>query len=120
MPTNNFPGIGYTNFGFDHNYFQKFDISNTTFGGQSVDGYQPTDIIRFSTQYVILTNLTLPAAGSKVVEYSFNGITVHGELDASSGSQTVKIEMPYRVVSKFWFRVKSGSSGPITVSVQAW
>lgn len=117
--TNSFPGIGYINYGRDNNYFQKFTVSNTTFGGQSVDGYQPTGIITFSTQYVLFINETT-AGASKIVEYSFNGHTVHGELDCNTGSQTIKIEMPFRVVGKFWFRVKSGSSGPLTVSVQAW
>jgi hypothetical protein len=45
---------------------------------------------------------------------------VHGELDGATTSLTNKIEMPYRVVSKIWFRVKSGSTGPIKISVQAW
>lgn len=124
MATNNFPNIGYTTFGKDHNYFQTFTVTSTTFGGGSVDGYQPDGIITFSTQYVRFINETLPQAASKIIEYSFNGTTVHGQLDcnttATQISQTIKIDMPFRVVSKFWFRVKSGSTGPLTVSVQAW
>lgn len=111
--------IGYTTLGKDHNYFRKFTVTTTTFGGASADGYAPDGIITFSTQYVLMINETT-AAANKVVEYSFNGTTVHGELDCSTGSQTVKIEMPFRVVSKIWLRVKSGSTGPLTVSVQAW
>jgi hypothetical protein len=117
--TNNFPNIGRTTLGYGHNYFKKFTVTATSFGGGSVDGYQPDGIITFSTQYVIMINETA-TADNKIVEYSFNGTTVHGELDCASGSQTVKLEMPYRVVSKIWFRVKSGSTGPLTVSVQAW
>ena len=118
--TNKFPGIGYTTLGRDFNYFEKLSISATTFGGSSVDGYQPDVVITFSTYGVILTNLTLPAASSKIIEYSFNGQTVHGELDATSGSQTISLKFENRVVSKIWFRVQSGSTGPIEVSVQAW
>lgn len=117
--TNVFPGVGYVNFGKDHNFFQRASISATTFGGASTDGYQPDMFITFSTQFVVIINTTT-AAVNKVLEYSFNGTTVHGELDVASGSQTVKIEMPFRVVSKIWFRIKSGSSGPLTVTVQAW
>ena len=112
--TNSFPNIGKVTFGKDHNYFKRAVISSGTFGGASVDGYQPDMFITFSTQYVIMVNET-----AATVEYSFNGTTVHGEL---TGSVTTgpyqRIDMPYRVVSKIWFRVKSG--GNSTVTVQAW
>ena len=113
MPNNNFPGIGYTTNGRDFNFFQKVSVTATTFGGSSVDGYQPDIIITFPTQGVIFLN-----EGSGIVEYSFNGNTLHGELDSTKPS--VGLAFDNRVVSKVWFRVKSGSSGPIVVSVQAW
>lgn len=114
MSTNDFPGIGYTNFGHDNNYFKIFTVNYPTFGGQSVDGYQPVGICRFSTQYVIFT---IEGTGSDVVEGSFNGTTVHFKLQASDTGYK-QILMPFRVVSKFWLRLASGSSA--TVSVQAW
>lgn len=117
--TNSFPNIGKVTFGKDHNYFKTLSISSTTFGGGTIDGYQPDMFITFSTQFVVFINTTTPGTG-KVLEYSFNGTTVHGELDATSGSLSAKVEMPFRVVSKIWFRVKSGSTGPVSVSVQAW
>jgi hypothetical protein len=114
--TNVFPGIGYVNFGKDYNYFKKLTVAATSFGGASVDGYQPDMFITFSTQYVIFINET----ASSTIEYSFNGTTVHGEITGSASvGPYQKIEMPFRVVSKIWFRIKSGSSGG-TVSVQAW
>jgi hypothetical protein len=119
MPTNNFPGVGFTTFGRDWNFFQKKDISLTAFGADSIDGYQPDMLITFSTQGIIFTNETAPGAG-KIVEYSFNGTTVHGELDAAATSLTKQLIFNNRTVAKIWFRVKSGSTGPITISVQAW
>jgi hypothetical protein len=113
--TNVFPGVGYVNFGRDHNFFQRKIISTSSFGGASTDGYQPDMFITFSTQYVIFINETT----SSTIEYSFNGTTVHGEITGTAASPYQKLEMPYRVVSKIWFRVKSGSSTG-TVTVQAW
>lgn len=118
MPTNNFPNIGYTTYGRDWNFFQKLDVTATTFGGGSVDGYQPDMIITFTTQGVVMMNENATAA-SKIVEYSFNGKTVHGELDAS-GNAAKSFTFNNRIVSKMWFRLKAGSTGPITISVQAW
>jgi hypothetical protein len=119
MPTNFFPGIGYTKFGRDWNFFQKVSIATGTFGGGSVDGYQdgyqPDMLITFSTQSAIFLN-----ESTGIVEYSFNGTTVHGELDGSVGSLTKMLTFNHRRIAKIWFRIKSGSSGPITVSVQAW
>ncbi len=114
MPTNNFPNIGYKTHGHDFNYFQKVAVNTSTFGGGSVDGYQPDMVITFSTQGAIFIN-----EGSCVIEYSFNGTTVHGELDSAS-SVTKSLTFNNRVISMIWFRVKTGSTGPITVSVQAW
>jgi hypothetical protein len=117
--TNSFPGVGKITYGRDNNFFQRASITATSFGAASTDGYQPDMVITFSTQFIVFINTTA-SASNKVLEYSFNGTTVHGELDVATGSQTVKIEMPFRVVSKIWFRIKSGSTGPLTVTVQAW
>lgn len=106
-------GIGYTTNGIDWNYFQKVSVTATTFGGSSGTGQVPDCIIWFTTSGLQFLNL-----GSGVVEYSFNGTTVHGELN--SANATAGLSFDNRVVSKIWFRVQSGSSGPIVVSVQAW
>jgi hypothetical protein len=114
MPTNRFPGVGYTNFGRSWNFFEKVEVNATTFGGDSVDGYQPDMVITFVTESAFFLN----EGFSGTVEYSFNGLHVHGELDSSG--LTKMLTFNNRVISKIWFRVKSGSSGPIIVSVQAW
>lgn len=113
MPTNRFPGVGYINNGKDYNFFEKVDVNTSTFGGDSIDGYQPDMFITFVTQTIMMLN-----EGSGIVEYSFNGNTVHGELDSSKASAALSFDN--RIVSKIWFRIKSGSSGPITISVHAW
>jgi len=94
--------------GRDWNFFQKVTIT--------ADGYFNNDAdlcITFSTQSVMILNL-----GTGVVEYSFNGMTVHGELNSANPSAGMAFDN--RVISKIWFRVQTGSTAPITVSVQAW
>jgi len=95
-------------YGRDYNFFKKQQVTSSTF--------QDTAdlVITFPTQSLMLLNEN----ASGVVEYSFNGNTVHGELDPTLPSKGVAFDN--RVVSQMWFRVKSGSSGPITVRVDAW
>lgn len=116
MATNNFPGVGYKTKGQDFNFYQKVPVSATTFGGGSVDGYQPDIIITFSTQTV--TFLNEGTTSTQVVEYSFNGTTVHGEMDPSLPSRSLNFDT--RTISFIWFRVKAGSSGTMNIRVEAW
>jgi hypothetical protein len=116
MTTNRFPNIGYTTLGRDFNFFESASITATGFGSGSDDGYQPDMIITFPTYGLIFTNET----SGQVVEYSFNGSTVHGQLDGTATSTTRSVTFLNRVVSKIWFRLKSGSGGPATVTVTAW
>lgn len=111
-----FPGIS-KHQGHDFNYFQKKVVNWTQFGaldGYTADGYGPDLIIPFSTQAAIFLN-----EGTGIIEYSFNGTTVHGELDGSVSSLTKMLTFNSRVISLIWFRVKAGSTSS-TVSVQAW
>ncbi len=116
MTTNNFPGIGFITNGRDFNYYNSFNVTTTTFGGDSVDGYQPTAIITFPSYGLILTNET----SGQVVEYSFNGNTVHGVLNGTSTSTTRIMTFLNRQVSCIWFRVQTGSTGTVVVTVTAW
>lgn len=111
---NNFPGVGKIKYGRDFNFYQKLDVVATDFGSESPSGQQPDMIITFPTQSVMFLNENT----SGVIEYSFNGTTVHGELDPTLPSKAMTFDN--RVISLIWFRVKSGSSGPITVRVDAW
>lgn len=107
--------VGKKTQGKDFNFFKKLEVSNTTFG-VAADGYESDVSITFSTQGLFLLNEE--TAADKVVEYSFNGNTVHGELDPTLPSRGLMFDN--RVVCPIWFRVKSGSTGPITIRVEAW
>lgn len=109
MP-NNFPNMRAKTYGRDFNFYQKAAITSTIFLGPT----QPDMMITFPTQTVMFLNEN----SSGVVEYSFNGNTVHGELDATLPSRGLTFDN--RVISSIWFRVKAGSSGPITIRVDAW
>ena len=102
-----FENIDSTNQGRDFNYYNKFDVSNTSYSDQ------PDTVITFQTQSVFFMN-----EGTGVVEYSFNGNTTHGELDSTKDSKTLIFNE--RVISKIWLRVKTGSTGPITIRIDAW
>lgn len=112
-----FPGIK-KNFGRDHDYYKSLAVSWAQFGapdGYTVsDGYGPDQVITFSTQGIMFTNET----PSSVVEYSFNGTTVHGVLDGTLTSTTRSVMFNNRVVSVIWFRLKSG--GAATITTTAW
>ena len=107
-----YPGVTKTQ-GRDFNFYQVLPVNWSTFGGGASDGYGCDMIITFTTTGVMFLN-----EGTGTVEYSFNGSTVHGEL--ASGSPTAGLTFDNRVISLIWFRVKTGSNGPINVSVQAW
>lgn len=98
--------------GRDWNYFNKIEVASSTFSDDA-------DVtITFPTQGILFINEESSGSTNKVVEISYNGNTVHGELDSSLPSRTLQFDN--RVVSRIWFRVKSGSSGPITIRVEAW
>lgn len=100
--------LGSITWGKDFNFFQKVAVSTVGTFNTNCDV-----VITFTTQGLMLLNL-----GSGVVEFSFNGTQVHGELNSANASAGLSFDN--RVVSKIWFRVQSGSSAPITVSVMAW
>lgn len=93
--------------GKDFNFFQKVTVSSANFNASA-------DVaINIRNQAgLILSNET---TGS-VVEYSFNGNTLHGDLTFGQGSQTIKFDN--RRVNFIWLRLKSG--GTATVRVEAW
>jgi hypothetical protein len=118
MTSTFYPNATFINQGRDYNYFQKIAVDWTSFGAGSSDGYGPDAIITFSTQTVMFVNLTASGTSDSVVEYSFNGNVLHGELNPTNS--TIALTFENRTISQIWFRIQSGSSGPITVSVQAW
>jgi hypothetical protein len=101
--------------GFDFNYFKLVSVSSTTFGSSS-DGYTPDVSIWFPTQAVSLISYGLNS--SNTVEYSLNGFSVHGEL--VPGTPSAALVFDNRPISKIWFRIKLGSSGPVDIRSEAW
>jgi hypothetical protein len=88
--------------GVDHNYWNRIVVSDPNF---------PNDaqaVLQFKS-YVNEFILTHEAGAA--VEYSFNGNTKHGEVDATNRPQ-VQFKRP---VSKIWFRSAGG-----TISVEGW
>lgn len=110
-----FPGVTKTQ-GRDFNYYQSLTVTWSTFGGGASDGYGCDMIITFPTYGVIFTNETSGA----VVEYSFNGSTVHGVLDGTTTptvSTTRIMKFLNRPIALIWFRATSGTP---TITVTAW
>lgn len=96
--------------GRDFNFYQKLSVTATTFNTDA------DVIIKLNTLSFMLLNEG--SSSVQVVEYSFNGNTVHGELDPSLPSRALSFDN--RPVNFIWFRMKSGSSGPVNVRVDAW
>jgi len=91
------------NYGKDFNYFNKLSVN-------IADGYFPAEcqiLIPFSTYTV-----TFDLESGGPVEYSFNGITLHG--DMTSGLPSASLVFENRVISKIWFR------GSGTIRIEAW
>jgi hypothetical protein len=93
--------------GKDFNYFQRVSVSSATFGDH------PDAVITFKNNSIMFIN-----EGSGVVEVSFNGNTVHTELNSADFSKGLIFDN--RQISTIWLRVKSGSTGPISVRIEAW
>ena len=80
----------------------------------SVDGYDFPEIpqanFKFISQALMLLN-----RGDYVVEYSFDGVNVYGDLDPSDESRGVVCDN--RFEDKIWFRAVDGYG---VVRVEAW
>lgn len=89
--------------------YNYFNVLNFT------DGYDfpttPQINFGFMTQAFSFLN-----RGTTVVEYSFNGTTIHGDLNPIDASQGVVFDN--RLESKVWF--KSDADGYGTVRIEAW
>jgi hypothetical protein len=88
-----------------------------TFERITVDGYA------FSTDPNVIfdyrhSNLSFSMVweGTGVIQYSFNGSTVHG--DMTSGAATAAMFFDDRPIGKIWFRISTGVGG--TVRVEGW
>lgn len=115
-----FPGIT-KHQGRDFNFYKIISVNWSQFGSLdgyiATDGYGPDVIITFPTQGVSFISYG-STSGSHAVEYSFNGTTVHGDL--TPGTPSAGLIFDSRTISLIWFRLKSGSSGPVDIRIEAW
>jgi len=96
--------LGPITYGRDFNYYQKMDMVSSSFATNAdVAITFPTYTVRFD----------LETTG--VVQYSFNGTDIHGEMDSAQASKSLLFEN--RQVCKIWFKLVSGSG---TVRIEAW
>lgn len=93
-------------YGKDYNFFYKQTVASPSFNTNCdvlITIPNPTQTVTFQLE------------SSGKVEYSFNGNTVHGDMDSTQASKTLIFEN--RVICKIWFRLVSGAG---TVRVEAW
>ena len=116
LNTNNYPNIGRVVLGKDLNFYQKITVSTNVFSGNTIDGYQPDLCIPFAAHNVFFQNEG--TTGTQVVGFSFNGTTLHGEMNPLMPSRS--LWMFNRQICKVWFQLQPGSSGSVVVDVMAW
>jgi|SRR3990167_6921358 len=98
--------VGTINQGKDYNHFSKITITGTGFptDAQVVFNFRGEQTFSFVNE------------GVSVIEYSFNGNTLHGDL--TPATPTAAIFFDNRRVSRIWFRVPSGVAS--VIRVEAW
>lgn len=99
-------GLPINTTGKDFNFFQKVTVTSGTFATTS------DIVIPFPTQGIMLLNEDT----TDVVEFSYRGNTVHGELDPTLPSRALTFDGIK--VCAIWFRLKSGTSA--VISVYGW
>lgn len=108
------------NLGKDFNFYQVVPVNWYQFGspdGYTIeDGYGPDIVITFTTQGLSFINFG--TAADNIVEYSFNGNTVHGDLTPYTSSASLVFDN--RIISCIWFRLKAGATGPVNIRIEAW
>ena len=94
------------NHGRDDNYFKKLTFSNT-------DWNEDSD---FTIQIIGQFSFSLLNEGDEIIEYSFNGNNLHG--DMTPGKPSAGMTFDNRRISAIWVRSPSGN--PTTLRVEAW
>ena len=102
------PGKPKNEKGADFNLFKRVTITSSSFA----DYADVTMNFRHSN-----LGFTMLFEGSGTIEYSFNGITVHGDMDSAKATKGLVFDN--RKVDAIWFRLGTASSG-VTVRVEAW
>lgn len=98
-------------YGRDFNFFQKISITNTTF---NTDADMVITFPTFTTTFQL-------ESGAGIVQYSFNGIHVHGDMTpfvvASGSPYSANLSFVNRPICKIWFLTSTGTS---VVRVESW
>lgn len=92
----------------DPGLFQKITVTSTTFASKA----NPDVYVPFLSTGISLLN----EDSASVVEVSFDGTTLHDELNPNLPSKGTVYDN--RFVSAVWFRLKSGTSA--VVSIRVW
>lgn len=91
----------------DINYFEKFDVSSTSF-----DILADWNFISIGIALMVESNDV-----TDVVQYSFDGKKVHGDMTPTMPSEAIIFDNRFQ--SKIWFR-RATPGNPVVVRVEAW
>ena len=91
----------------DTNFFFKLDVSDTTFG----------DPISWNFNSVGLALMVESNNSDDIIQYSFDGETVHGDMRPLFPSEAIIFDN--RAQSKVWFR-RATPGDAVIVRVEAW
>lgn len=95
--------LGPRTLGKDRFFFQRKEITSNVFN----------DSADVALSLITKNSVLLINEGPGIVQYSFNGTTVHGELNNTIGTNAVSVNNPSIV--KIWFKIKSGTNASITI-----
>lgn len=98
--------VGPITYGRDDSFFDQLTFANTNFK-------QKADVV-VNIKYV--DSFYMINTGDEVIQYSFNGTDVHGDMTPGKGSEA--LSFTNRRVDHIWFRSPSGNSA--SVSVGGW
>jgi autotransporter translocation and assembly factor TamB len=86
----------------------------------TIDGYAfPADPhVNFDFRHSNLSFSLVLESGTGIVEYSFNGTTLHGDLQI--GTPTEAIFFDNRPISKIWLRAKNAGAFGAIVRIEGW
>lgn len=93
--------------GRDFNFFKKVPVSRSLFSSDC------DALITFTSENISLFN-----EGTGVIQFSFNGNTIHGELNPNTGTSNLTITNS-NSISKIWFKLFSGPSSNVRIQANA-
>lgn len=93
----------------DVNFFTKLYVSNTEF----------SDSVKASWKFISIGIALMVESNdpSDVVQYSFDGINVHGDMTPTFPSEAIIFDNRFH--SAVWFKRES-SGAPVAVRIEAW